>query len=247
MIRRFATQKIIGLQKPTSIMAADLPAQAAPAAQTQQGTNSSYFANNKPYSTGASDLEPLFKEEEETFATFDDFQEVYGGLETKRFSDEAMSILSKPLDVDEIQIRPDGLLYLPEIRYRMVLNDAFGPGNWKLIPRSVHYKLSVGNGFLLLRDYALICDSTFVSQARGEHDLYSMNQLGAAVECVKSNALVRCCKDLGIASELWDPQFLRKFKKENTVNTRVVHKLSGKSSYLTLKKGQDVEYPYKRA
>ena len=29
---------------------------------------------------------------------------------------------------------------------------------------------------------------------------------GKAMEAAKSNALVRCCKDLGIASELWDPK-----------------------------------------
>ncbi len=31
-------------------------------------------------------------------------------------------------------------------------------------------------------------------------------QYGKACESAKSNALMRCCKDLGIASELWDPQ-----------------------------------------
>ncbi|CAB4421510.1 unnamed protein product, partial [Rhizophagus irregularis] len=25
---------------------------------------------------------------------------------------------------------------------------------------------------------------------------------------------MRCCKDLGIASELWDPTFIRDFKKK---------------------------------
>lgn len=29
---------------------------------------------------------------------------------------------------------------------------------------------------------------------------------GKAMESAKSNALMRCCKDLGVASELWDPQ-----------------------------------------
>lgn len=29
---------------------------------------------------------------------------------------------------------------------------------------------------------------------------------GKAMEAAKSNALMRCCKDLGVASELWDPQ-----------------------------------------
>ncbi|KAF8335577.1 mitochondrial genome maintenance MGM101-domain-containing protein [Amanita rubescens] len=29
-----------------------------------------------------------------------------------------------------------GLLYLPEIKYRRILNRAFGPGGWGLVPRS---------------------------------------------------------------------------------------------------------------
>lgn len=41
----------------------------------------------------------------------------------------------------------------------------------------------------------------------GEHTFYGKGNLqyGKACESAKSNALMRCCKDLGIASELWDP------------------------------------------
>ena len=182
----------------------------------------------------------------EEHADEDNFLSLYGGLTTKRFPDDVSKILQQPLKIEDIQLRPDGLLYLPEIRYRKVLNDAFGPGNWKLLPRSGHYKVSIGNAFLLLRDYALICDSTFVSIARGEHDFFSMNNLGAAIESVKSNALTRCCKDLGIASELWDPTFIQNFKKNHTTSTRVKHAQTGKTSYLTVKQGDSVEYPYKK-
>ena len=30
-------------------------------------------------------------------------------------------------------------------------------------------------------------------------------------ESAKSNCLMRCCKDLGIASELWDPTFVKRW------------------------------------
>ena len=61
---------------------------------------------------------------------------------------------------------------------------------------------------LITREYALYCQSRFVAQATGEHTFYSKSNLsyGKACESAKSNALMRCCKDLGIASELWDPQ-----------------------------------------
>lgn len=38
-----------------------------------------------------------------------------------------------------------------------------------------------------------------------------------AEESAKSNALMRCCKDLGIASELWDPTFIHKWRSNHAV------------------------------
>lgn len=140
---------------------------------------------------------------------------LFGGYTTKAFSETCKAALSQPIPPKDIEIRPDGLLFLPEIKYRRILNESFGNGNWKLIPRSPHFHCALGNGYLLMRDYALICDSIFVSQARGEQEFYQMKQLGGAVEAVKSNALTRCCKDLGIASELWDPTFVKEFKAKH--------------------------------
>lgn len=47
-----------------------------------------------------------------------------------------------------------------------------------------------------------------MAQTVGEHTFYSNSNMvyGKAMESAKSNALMRCCKDLGVASELWDPQ-----------------------------------------
>ena len=42
-----------------------------------------------------------------------------------------------------------------------------------------------------------------VSVARGEQTFFDPAGLPTATEGCKSNALMRCCKDLGIASELW--------------------------------------------
>lgn len=61
---------------------------------------------------------------------------------------------------------------------------------------------------MIVREYALFCLGRFVAQTVGEHTFYSSNNMvyGKAMEAAKSNALMRCCKDLGVASELWDPQ-----------------------------------------
>lgn len=64
---------------------------------------------------------------------------------------------------------------------------------------------------MITREYALYAHGRFVAQAMGEHTFYSRTNLsyGKACESAKSNALMRCCKDLGVASELWDPQVSR--------------------------------------
>ena len=56
---------------------------------------------------------------------------------------------------------------------------------------------------------------------------------------------MRCCKDLGIASELWDPRFIRKFIAENVKETWVEHAGTGKRRKVFLRNGEKVQYPYK--
>ncbi len=116
-----------------------------------------------------------------------------------------------------IRIPTDGLIYLPEIKYRRILNRAFGPGAWGLAPRS---ETNV-SAKIVSREYALVCQgrcvhasssggkllstfsSSLVAIARGEQEYFDVNGVPTATEACKSNALMRCCKDLGIASELW--------------------------------------------
>ena len=68
-----------------------------------------------------------------------------------------------------------------------------------------------------------------------------------AAEGCKSNALMRCCKDLGIASELWDPRWLRKFKTEYTKEIFVEHILSKKKTKFFIRKDDTVKYPYRES
>ena len=46
-------------------------------------------------------------------------------------------------------------------------------------------------------------DYSLVAVARGEQEYFDPSGISTAQEGAKSNALMRCCKDLGIASELW--------------------------------------------
>jgi hypothetical protein len=130
----------------------------------------------------------------------------FWGISMQKFSEETCKILLSPLNPKDVEIKPDGYLYLPEIKYRKVLNLAFKPGGWALLPRGPHYfnqdKTAVS------RDYALYVGGRFVSGSSGEHDLFGLKGMSTSLEATKSNAIMRCCKDIGIASELWDPEFI---------------------------------------
>lgn len=86
-----------------------------------------------------------------------------------------------------------------------------------------------------------------VSIARGEQDYFSPEGIPTAAEGCKSNALMRCCKDLGIASELWDPRFIRRFKAEHARDVFVEHVVSKKKMKIWIRKGDLVPYPFKES
>lgn len=85
---------------------------------------------------------------------------------------------------------------------------------------------------------------SFVAQARGECQYFSEETIPTAGEGCKSNALLRCCKDLGIASELWDPRFIREFKKKYAHEIWVEHVVNKKRRQVWCRKDADPWYPY---
>ncbi|KAG9317864.1 mitochondrial genome maintenance [Chiua virens] len=134
-----------------------------------------------------------------------DWSKSYYGLSVEAFPREIADILLAPIDEMDVEMKPGespfyhGLIYLPEIKYRRILNKAFGPGAWGLAPRT---ETNVGPK-IVSREYALVCQGRLVAIARGENEYFDPSGIPTAAEGCKSNALMRCCKDLGIASELW--------------------------------------------
>lgn len=174
-----------------------------------------------------------------------DWSGSFHGLGSSPFAREIADILLAPIADEDIEIKPDGLLYLPEIKYRRILNRAFGPGGWGLAPRTESFVTSKQ----ISREYALICHGRLVSVARGEQDYFGGEEkITTALEGCKSNALMRCCKDLGIASELWDPSFIRAWKKKYCDEVFAEHVTTKKKKKLwKLKKNKTLDYPYKIA
>ncbi|KAK8853198.1 hypothetical protein IAR55_003900 [Kwoniella newhampshirensis] len=172
----------------------------------------------------------------------EDWSISFSGLSERPFESEVAEKLLRPLSVDDVEVKPDGLLYLPEIKYRRTLNAAFGPGGWGLAPRG---ETHVGTK-IVSREWGLVCLGRLVAIARGEQEFFDPSGIATATEACKSNALMRCCKDLGIASELWDPSFIREFKKKYCVEVFVEHVTKKNKKKLWRKKNSaKFDYPWK--
>lgn len=81
-----------------------------------------------------------------------DWARSFHGLSSQPFSKEAADILLAPIPADDVEVKPDGIIYLPEIKYRRILNRAFGPGGWGLAPRGE----TIVTQKSITREYALV-------------------------------------------------------------------------------------------
>lgn len=81
-----------------------------------------------------------------------DWAHSFHGLSTVAFPKEAADVLLQPIPAEDIEVKPDGIMYLPEIKYRRILNKAFGPGGWGLAPRGE----TIVTPKAVTREYALV-------------------------------------------------------------------------------------------
>lgn len=102
----------------------------------------------------------------------------------------------KPAVTDGAPIIP----YLSHNGYRDRLDAAFGLGGWGMMPTGQPKR--EGDKFIYV-PYALVVDGMPRIYTWGEQQIHKMTY-GDALEGCKSNAIVRCGKELGIARELWD-------------------------------------------
>ncbi|KAJ1564923.1 hypothetical protein HK405_013619 [Cladochytrium tenue] len=138
----------------------------------------------------------------------------YVGVGTRPFPPATAAILREPVQPRDLVIQRDrGWLYLAEERYLDILDRAFGSGNWDLRPLSAPRRTPSGR--TAFRSYALYADGRFVSEAVGDAAAAAGDGAPEAVEAgCKYAALVRCCKDLGVALELWDPPAVSRLRSE---------------------------------
>lgn len=144
---------------------------------------------------------------------------IYEGASSLKISAEETKKISASFDESIIEIRPDGLIYLPQTFWRQRLNETFGIGQWALIPKGSHKDPAPQKDKLYLQG-VLMVRGVFVAEAIGEAELHSNNpqQSWASVwESAKSDCITRCCKDLGIASQLWQPVFIKSWVTKHAI------------------------------
>lgn len=88
-----------------------------------------------------------------------DWTRSYHGLGSISFTPEQQETLLAPTVHEDVEVKPDGILYLPEIKYRRILNKTFGPGGWGLAPRGE----SIVTGKIVTREYGLIVQGRYVN------------------------------------------------------------------------------------
>jgi hypothetical protein len=129
-------------------------------------------------------------------------------------------------DVEERRVSEDSdktLLYVPWVHYQRVLARAFGPGGFRLVPRGP----SRTEGRWVTWKFALFVRAPgqprfqFIDEAIGECNLQGGRMSPAnAAEGAKSDALVKCCKRLGIFIQLWDPNWRRAWERHHAGKKR---------------------------
>lgn len=124
----------------------------------------------------------------------------FEGAAMSPFPAEAVAVLGAPVAEDEVELRDDGIVFMPGVWYRRQLSRAFGPGAWALLPRGPSRR----DGEIVMYHGGLYILGRFVSEAMGECEARWGMSYASALEGARTDCLSRCCKDLGMAAELWD-------------------------------------------
>lgn len=140
----------------------------------------------------------------------------YASAGTLQLTKQQAQDLAADFPEDAYEVKPTSEVYVSQVHYRRLLNKVFGPGAWALVPRSGW----INHADTVCREYALYVRGVFVAEAIGETDYQPNNDrmsYASAAEGCRSNALTRCCKDLGIASTCWDRKWADAWRAEHCV------------------------------
>ena len=114
-----------------------------------------------------------------------EFVNNFDGMSNLTITDEELAILNGPVPEDQVEVKPDGIVYLPQVFYRQILTKAFRPGRWALAPRQPPKR----DGENVLYFGALYVRGVFVSEAVGECQCRFGMSYASALEGARSDCL----------------------------------------------------------
>lgn len=146
-----------------------------------------------------------------------------------KLTSEESAILQEPVKDEEVNVRPDGLIYLPQVFVRDRLNKAIGIGQWVLVEEFAKQL----DGTMMFKG-SLYIRGCYVATAIGEMEYHQNNakQSWASVyEGAKSDCLTRCSKDLGIGKECWMPTYSAAWVQNNACKVWRSNAKQGKGEF----------------
>jgi len=137
----------------------------------------------------------------------------YHGASMLTLSKDETFALREKFDDDCFDITETGEVYLSHIYCRDRLNCVLGATQWAIIPTEETFTFDEVKKSVH-RKYALYIRGCFVEEVYGRASYYTNNKnqtYADAVEAVKSSAITRACKTLGVGRQCWERRFRDRF------------------------------------
>lgn len=118
----------------------------------------------------------------------------------------------------DVEIRPhDGIIYISHMSLRERLWNVFGPCSVAEICRERFFRPETSE---VAVDLVLLVRGVMVAEGIGTAKYFANNaktSFGDAVESAWSDALRRCCKKIGVGTQVWRPAYIRGWMLEHAV------------------------------
>ena len=175
------------------------------------------------------------------------------GMSKEPLSEDVLTLLRTPPPPADIRIKRDGTLYVLSSFYPDLLNRTFGVGGWSIIPISEPTFLQTQDGSKILsREFGLYFLGSFMIMGIAEGPLYQnvgfKTGVSYAFEFAKREALTICCRELGMAKNLYEDGFVSKWRDENADTVTCEHLTTKVTKQMWIRKGSDTifTYPWQR-
>jgi hypothetical protein len=173
------------------------------------------------------EIEKLAPENLQVALPNEELKALYKTTSSLVLTKEESDLITAEFDEKEIEIRPDGHIYLPQAYYRNRLNQSLGIGQWGLVIKGSHQEVSQQSDKIKTKFFLpgiLVIRGCMVSEAVGEAELHADNpnqSIASCWESAKSDCITRCCKDLSIAMQIYSPNYIRKWQQDHAMQVWV--------------------------